>query len=70
MQRQIEFKARLAGAIGEFQTFYEPWPERASREDVLKLYDVYDHIQQVKIVLWNDDAEKPDFVPYPEFFQL
>lgn len=67
--RQLQFKGRLCGAIGVFETFTIDWPERPTNADMLAVYNSYEHIQSPRLVEYDDDGE-PIKTPYPEFYNL
>ena len=46
----IEFYGRTKGAIGIFYTIRDSVEAETKDEAILKLYDKYEHIQQVKFI--------------------
>ena len=46
----IEFYGRTKGAIGSFYTIRDSVEAETKEKAILKLYDKYEHIQQVKFI--------------------
>ena len=46
----IEFYGRTKNAIGIFYTIWDSVEAETKDEAILKLYDKYEHIQQVKFI--------------------